>query len=623
MPMSAEEILKLAAPWAAPISDAAPSGVSAKEDERYLLVTTEIAKLDSPSTEGVVWKKVWETVISQGGELLQEKSKDILIASQVAYAMYRQENLKGLLKGVALLTALVENFWPTLFPELKRIKGRAAAVQWFLDKTDIQLKQYTVVPGDRDTLDNLVVILKRFNASSREKYGDSTPAIGKLREMIERLVFDAGPSQAELDAQREEEEAKQKSEQEERARADAAAAQKAAADAAAQKAAADAAAQRAAADAAARAVAPPPVAPPPVVPPPLAPPPVVAPPVMSQQAATVSAPTGTAAPPPADVSEVSQWLSGLGSMISSAARTVRGAADATPIAYRMLRVGLYLHIVDPPPADATGKTKIPPPAASMRAQIDTIAKNQKWAPLIEETESALGMSRFCLDFHRLTAQALGGLGEPYARARIEVMNEVRSLLKRLPQLATMQFADGTPFADEATRAWINDEVLADGGGAAMSAPMSAPSAPMGAGPAPVIVVQQGGGSAGEEVAVVNEAKKMAAAGKGPDAVMMLQSKAATAPSEAARFRYRLGVGQVALALNQIVLAKGVFEGLEREVATHNLEVWEPALAAASAEGLVQCHRALARGGKPIPPEASVLYDRVCRLDPATALRLGA
>ncbi len=598
MPMSAEEILKLAAPWTAPISDAAPSGASAKEDERYLSITTEIARLDSPTTEKIDWKKVWSTVVSQGGELLQEKSKDLLIASQMAYALYRQENLQGLLKGVALLTGLVENFWPTLFPELKRIKGRAAAVQWFLDKSEIQLKQYTPVPGDRDTLDNLTVILKRFNASAREKYGDSTPAIGKLREMIERLVFDAGPSQEELDAQRAEAEAQQKAEAEERARAEAAA-----------KAKADDAAKQAAAQQ--QQPQPSQAAPPPVAQ--QAPPPVVA-----RPAQAVSAPTETAAPPPADVSEVTQWLGGVGSTIASTAATVRGASDATALAYRMLRIGLYMHLVDPPPADASGKTKVPPPNPGLRKQIETIANNQKWAALVEETESALGAMRFWLDLHRYSAQALAGLGESHAKARAELMQEVAVVLRRLPQLPALQFADGTPFADAQTRSWIDGEVLAGGGGGG-----GAVAAPAGGGAAPVIVVQQGGGGAGEEAAVVNEAKKLAAAGKGADAIAMLQAKASSAPSEAARFRYRLGVGQVALALNQVAVAKGVFEGLEREVTTHNLEVWEPSLAAASAEGLVQCYRALGRGGKPIPPEAGVLYDRVCRLDPATALRLGA
>ncbi len=596
MPMTAEEILKLAEPWTAPISDSAPSGVSAKEDERYLSVTTEIAKLDSPTTEKIEWKKVWAAVTSQGGELLQEKSKDILIASQVAYAFFRQDGLAGLLKGVALLTVLIENFWPTLHPELKRLKGRAAAVQWFLDKSDIQLKAYKPAPGDRDTLDNLVVLLKRFNASARDKYGDATPSIGKLREMIERLVFDAGPSQAELDAQKAEEEARQKAAAEERARLDAAKNQ----------------AQPQPAQPPTQPVAP--VAPPPVAPP-VAPPPVAPPaPVYTGPPPTVAPPTTAAVPPPADVTQITGWLGGLGGTIAQTGGNVRRAADSTPLAYRMLRVGLYTHLVDPPAADASGKTKVAPFNPSARKQIDTIAANQKWTALIEESESALQNARFCLDFHRISAQALAGLGEGHAKARAEVINEVATLLKRMPQLPTLMFSDGTPFADEQTRAWISNEVLAGGGGGAPAA--------SGGGAAPVIVVPQGGG-ADEEVAVVNAAKKLAVAGKGPDAIAMLQAKAASASSEAARFRYRLGVGQVALAINQVALAKGVFEGLERDVKEHDLEAWEPSLAAASAEGLVLCHRALAKGGKPIPPEAGVLYDRVCRLDPATALRIGA
>ena len=608
MPMTAEEILKLAAPWTAPISEAAPSGASAKEDERYLQVTTEIARLDSPSTEKVDWKRVWSTIVSQGGELLQEKSKDVLIASQVAYAMFRQDGLKGLLKGVALLTVLVEDFWPTLFPELKRIKGRAAAVQWFLDKCEILLKAYAPAPGDRDTLDSLTVLLKRFNNSAREKYGDATPSIGKMRELIERLTFDAGPSQTELDAQKAEEEATQKAAAEERARADVAARAKA-----------DAAAQQVAQQVAAQPAVPPPAAPAPVAQPatPVAAVAPVAPaPVYTGPAPVVAAPTAVAAPPPADVSQVAQWLGGVGATIAQTGGTVRRSADATPIAYRMTRVGLYTHLIDPPPAEG-GKTKVPAPNPNRRKQFETIANNQKWNALLEETESELSASRFWLDLHRFSATALAGLGEPYARARAEVIGGLAVVLKRMPALLELQFADGTPFADEQTRTWINAEVLA-GGGAAASAP-----AVGGGGPAPVIVVQQGGGGAGEQAAVVAEARKMAAAGKGPDAIAMLQAKATTAPSAAARFRYRLGVGQVALALNQVALAKGVFEGLERDVEAHGLEAWEPALAAASAEGLVQCHRALAKGGKPIPPEAGVLYDRVCRLDPATALRLGA
>jgi type VI secretion system protein VasJ len=337
--------------------------------------------------------------------------------------------------------------------------------------------------------------------------------------------------------------------------------------------------------------------------------------VATGPAVVVAAPTATVSAPPTDVSQVATWLSGVGTTVVQTANTVRRAADSTALAYRMTRVGLYSHLVDAPPADATGKTKVPPPQPNVRKQVEAIAANQKWSALIEECESALSQSRFWLDLHRYTAQALAGLGASHAKAREEVVRELATVLKRLPPVATLQFADGTPFADAATQQWITSEVLAGGGGG------GAPSAAPGAGA--VVVVQQGGGGAGEEAAIVAEAKKMAAAGKAGDAIAMLQAKATSAPSDAGRFRYRLGIGQVCLAANQAALAKGVFEGLEREIVAHGLEQWEPALAAASAEGLVLCYRALAKGGKPIPPEASVLYDRVCRLDPAAALRIGA
>ena len=94
-------------------------------------------------------------------------------------------------------------------------------------------------------------------------------------------------------------------------------------------------------------------------------------------------------------------------------------------------------------------------------------------------------------------------------------------------------------------------------------------------------------------------------------------------SAAGRFRARIAIGQSFLAANQPAMARAVFEATEKEVAEHGLETWEPALASASAKRLVQSLRALAKGGKPLPPEAALLYDRVCRLDPAAALKLGA
>lgn len=326
-----------------------------------------------------------------------------------------------------------------------------------------------------------------------------------------------------------------------------------------------------------------------------------------------------AAPPSADLGAVVQFLSEIGSNLVTAANTLRAADSSAALSYRMMRVGLYQHIQELPPADASGKVKLAAPPAPLRAQLEKIFQHKNWAALLEETESALGRNRFWLDLHYMSAQALAGLGEGHAKALAELCRETAVLLKRFPALPTLSYPDGTPFASPAAKGWIESECLPSLGGGGGGMPM-----PSGVGaPAPVVVVQQGGGGADEIAAVVNEAKKLAAGAKLPDAIAMLSARLAQAGSAAARFRLRVGVGQSFLAAGQVAMARAVFEATEADVAHHQLEAWDPALAAASAEGLVSCYRALAKAGKPVPPEAGLLYDRVCRLDPAAALRLGA
>lgn len=219
---------------------------------------------------------------------------------------------------------------------------------------------------------------------------------------------------------------------------------------------------------------------------------------------------------------------------------------------------------------------------------------------------------------------LAGLGDDHRKALAELLRETALLLKRMPSLADLSFADGSPFASAETKAWIDSEVMAamggGGGGGGGMPMMAAPSG--GGGPARVVVVQGGGGGDSKDAAVINEARSLASSGRLPDAIAMLQGRMAGAGSASARYRVRLGIGQVCMAAGQVSLARAVFESTEKEVERFGLEEWDPALAAASSEGLVRL-KLLAKGGKALPPEAGLLYDRVCRLDPTAALRLGA
>ena len=561
MSITVEELRARAQKWTAPISDAAPAGALATFDPEYEKVRAEIAKRDSPSAGKVVWR----TVLESGTDILENKSKDLVIASYVAFGLFTERGLDGLVTGCAVLGELIDTYWPGMFPEVKRIRGRVSALTWFLDAVGNTLPSYQVTSVDRPAVEALAVASKRLAEIARAKFLDNTPAMRPLVDTAQQLLMSL-PEEAPSNPDP---------------------------------------------------VGPPPVAPLAAPPPKIAPPPVAAAPAtVAPVAVTVpmSMPSVQAAPP-ADATEVVNFARQVGSTLVDAGNTLRSADVTAPFAYRLVRVGAWLPLVDHPPAEG-GKTRVPGPQPSLRAQLEKIAQNAKWAALIEECESALSAARFWLDLQRYTATALANLGPAHARARDEVLRETALLLKRLPDIAGYQFADGTAFADAETQGWISREVS----GALGGSPGSSPAASV-----MVTLARSGDSSAGadEGAKVADEARKLAGEGKMSEALRMLQGRVDTSGSAAERFRVRLVLGQVCLSAGQVGLARAVYETLEKDVSVHGLEAWEPSLAAASAEGLLNCHRALAKGGKPLPTDSGLLYDRLCRLDPTAALRLGA
>jgi len=364
MPVNIDQILRLAEPWTAPISPNLPGGVRADEDERYVAVTTEIAMLESPiAGRGPKLARI----IDCGGELLREKSKDLLIASYVSYALHRQDGPPGLLTGLALLTVLIESYWETMFPEVRRIRGRVNALQWFIERAQRQLAAYQPVATDRAAFEHAVVATRRLYDSARERFDDYCPAIRPLQEHLERTLFD-------LDS-----------------------------------------------------------APSPQIP-------VVRVPAIPLL--------------PSDPWQASTWLRELGPAMVQAAHSERRASRGSALAYRMMRQGLYAHITAPPPLDPSGRSRIPPPPQALYDRMAMLVRDQAWALLVDEAESALFAHRFWLDLHRYVALALPQLGDSYTRAHQEVVRETVVVVRRMPTLFLMHFSDGTPFADEKTRRWL-------------------------------------------------------------------------------------------------------------------------------------------------------------------------
>jgi type VI secretion system protein VasJ len=340
----------------------------------------------------------------------------------------------------------------------------------------------------------------------------------------------------------------------------------------------------------------------PAAPPPPPPKPAATPvPAATPTAGAATTPAAAATAAPASLDGVATYLQETGRNLVSTGNRIREASRASAAAYRLVRLGLYLHLESPPPSEAGGKTQIPPLVAAKRQQLETLTANGKWEALIDESESSLGMSRFCLDLHRFTHTALGRLGDAYAPAAQVVLGELRALLTRMPSLVDLVARDGTPLVDGDTKSWISQTVLAGGGG-------------------PAISTKSGSGGSDEDAKIFAEVRGLLTTGKAPDAMRMGQARIDAATTERQRFVRRLALATTLLEAGQALLARGLYAALERELREHELFAWEPELAARCLEGFVRAIRLAAKAGARYE-QADIVYERLCLLDPSAAARL--
>ena len=522
---TAAELAPRAKPYLDPIPGAAPTGKDARQEPAYEEVTREIEKLSALTGA----KVAWPTVVEKGSEILKGFSKDLRIATFVAFGLYNAEGLDGLATGAITVAEMMEAYWPTMFPDAARIKGRVGALKWLLDRMTETLPARQVSAKDKAALESLQVAMKRLSEVARAKFGGDCPGFGPTLEAVERLKASV-PAEAPKPA-----------------------------------------------------------------PPPPAPTPSEAP----AQAAPAAPPPAAvaAAPAPAgDPAKAVEFLRQVGTSLIDTSAVLRKANAGDPVSYRILRVGCWLHMVKAPDAPG-GKTQIPALAPDVRARLEKLASESSWAELLDQSESTLPKARFLLDLHRYTALALNAMG--HTPARQALMAEVATLLRRMPEVADLKAVDGSPLCAPETRAWLSQEVLPKGGGAGPAMPMAA-SAPA-------------DGKADEWVA---EARKLLSTGKAADALALGSKRAASAPGGRARFQARLELANLCAASGQKALARTLYEALDQECVSRQLDEWDPALSAACLEGLLT----LTRGKDMTPADLASRSRRLAVLDPVAALR---
>lgn len=396
----AAELAEGAKKYVEPIPGDAPAGIDAKFEPEHEELRNDIAALDSPSGGNVDWART----VPRAGKILTDKSKDLLIATYLAWAMWETQRIRGLAVGLEVISQICERYWDGAFPPVARIRGRANALSWLLGRAETALGQLTPTSKDKADVELLEASAKRFANVVRDKFEDAAPSVRPFLETVQRVVISV-PEDA------------------------------------------------------------PPPPPPPPKPAPQAAAPAAAPrpaPAAAASGAAAAVSLEGASATLADAAEIGKFTTGVAKSLMDAAKVVRAAAPQDPNGFIFVRAALALTTKLPPINN--GVTTAPAPPDQLVKEIATQQERGGWDKLLLVAELNLAPRRYWLDLHRMCVLALTNLGKDYEPARDAVLAWTGLWVKLFPQLVDASFAGGMPFASDITKEWLRTEVTPSGGG---------------------------------------------------------------------------------------------------------------------------------------------------------------
>src|SRR5690606_16210649 len=102
--------------------------------------------------------------------------------------------LEGLAMGLVALQRVMSEFWPTLHPELKRLRARGAAIDWLTERLLPWLENAELTQQDHVTLKQVVSALANLQGFCAEHFLQHGPDVASLlrlaRQREARLVAD-------------------------------------------------------------------------------------------------------------------------------------------------------------------------------------------------------------------------------------------------------------------------------------------------------------------------------------------------------------------------------------------------------------------------------------------------
>ena len=297
--------------------------------------------------------------------------------------------------------------------------------------------------------------------------------------------------------------------------------------------------------------------------------------------------------------------------VRTSARFVRENDPTSPLSYRLLRTIRWGELRTVPPNE-NGTTRFEPPRAQRREYLEGLLEDGKYETLVREGEDSFqeGSFHVWLDLQRLVAEALKALGQSYEEAHRTVVLDLAVLLRRVPDLKSLSFADDTPFASPLTLDWIQSEVepsLSDTEREAVSS--------------------EGATSGLERLdELYEEARKELTGGRLDAALSIMRDWRPSAPSSKEGFYQRFYVACLCVKGREPEIARPLLDQLDTVIKAHSLNQWVPSLAVDVWQTQCQCYDQLltAAGGEEanrVQSDLTAVYEKICRTSPEVAAQM--
>ena len=379
----------------APISAEEPAGTDVKYDEDFEKIEAEVAKLSSPTESGTL---DWALVVKLSEEILAHKSKNLLVAVYLSYALLKQRGIPGLIDGIQVIAEMLETYWETLYPPLRRIKGRMNAIEWLLDKVSKELEKAPAIVVEQAQKDAFMADLKKIDDFLNDKVEDA-PLFYNLIQLADMKLTSAEvpsappePQEAQERPQETQPESQElptptEDAQEERANV------------------------------------------------------------------TPSAAAVKASPHPSAQSDddAQHTFESMVNDLNILTGEMIAAQDYRSELFMINRAFAWLDI-ETLPASEEQVTMLPPPDTQERELLQKLFDAHDYSALLWAAESRITTYLFWLDLHYYVADALRSLG--FTQASDVVLQQTRYFVEKLPGVQRLTFSDKTPFADERTKAWL-------------------------------------------------------------------------------------------------------------------------------------------------------------------------